>query len=75
MQNLFLLKCTNHIVVVIVAVYLFRAGIKLLKNQNETNSSMEVEFLAGHFKINSPNIGLILCFLGFVLIVLQFLIF
>jgi hypothetical protein len=75
MQNHLLCKFICYLITQTIAIGLIVTGVIFLSNQTQINSSMEIHFLGGYFKINSPNQGITLIFLGVTLILANMLFF
>lgn len=52
-----------------VVVLLFIVGVKLASKPTEDKSYVKINILHGTFEINTASAGLILCFLGFILLI------
>jgi uncharacterized membrane protein len=74
MQNLLMLLSGTEFrrtIILIIGFYLIYQGTKLMLKQNKAETSIEINFVGGAFKIKSPNAGIILCFLGFILVAID----
>ncbi|HTD99560.1 MAG TPA: hypothetical protein VK668_09735 [Mucilaginibacter sp.] len=68
--NELLVNEIHKIIPELVGFFLIYKGIALMLKQTKSESIIEMNFVIGSFKITTPSAGLILCFLGFILIVL-----
>jgi len=73
-RDKFPFKEIDSFILLFIGFYLIVRGVNLLLKQTSGETSIDIDVFGGSFKINSPSAGLIVCFLGFVLIVLQFVI-
>jgi len=67
-----LLELNGNLLITIAAFILLIYGIYFLTKPTAGESSLEIHFFVGSFKIKTPNVGLILCLLAFILFLLMF---